>query len=462
MSKSLDMQLCQCCPVSPSNALALTTDAMSGNTTFKQIPIVVESAGRANLGRIRAASRIIALALIVLIPLTGIFRIDVSSGFVIFNKQIWFSDFFIVFGFWLSAACLLILLYSSMGTVFCGWVCPQNTVSTWANKVTSRLLGKRAILNWGDDNKSAKLSSGKNHWWNWLILGTKLVATAMLLAMIPMLYFLPPGAIWSFVTLQQDARFTSSLYWIYTVFSFIALANIAVVRHYVCRYMCIYRMWQFLFKTQDTLHIEYDASRGQDCAKCNYCATSCPVEIDPRNTITFDSCTNCGECISACDSLYEKDNQPGLLSYKFGPRLKKPVEQNKMGLATVLQRISWLSPVFILAVGIFTWGIISYQPYHLSVYRAEIDQGDAIHDYRINIANKTYSPASVSVRVEGLPPDMYHLDSSQALFTTADRKDLNLHINDSLPKGFYTISVFAQSADGWRDQYQIKHFEERG
>lgn len=435
---------------------------MSGNTTFKQIPIVVESAGRANLGRIRSSSRIIALALLILIPLTGVFRIDVSSGFVIFNKQIWFSDFFIVFGFWLAAACLLIVLYSSMGTVFCGWVCPQNTMSTWANKVTSRLLGKRAILNWGDDDKQSKLSSGKNHWGNWLILGLRFVAMAMLLAMIPMLYFLPPGAIWSFVTLQQDARFPTSLYWIYTVFAFIALANIAVVRHYVCRYMCIYRMWQFLFKTQDTLHIEYDASRGEACDKCNYCVTACPVEIDPRNTITFDSCTNCGECISACDSLYEKYNQPGLLSYKFGPRQNKVFEQNKMGLATVFQRVSWLSPVFVLAVGMFAWGIISYQPYHLSVYRAEIDQGDAIRDYRINIANKTYTPASVTVRVEGLPPQMYHLDNNQAMFTTADRKDLNLHISKDLPKGLYTISVFAKSADGWQDHFQIKHFVERG
>ena len=437
---------------------------MSSNITFKQIPIVVESAGRANLGRLRSYSRILVLAALVLIPLTGVFRIDLSSGFVIFNKQIWFSDFFIVFGFWLAAACSLIILYSTMGTVFCGWACPQNTASTWANQLTSRLLGKRALLNWGDDTKQVKLSSGKNHWQNWLGLGLRLTAIAMLLAMIPMLYFLPPGAVWSFVTLQPDERFTASLYWIYAVFAFLTLTNIALVRHYVCRYMCIYRMWQFLFKTRDTLHIEYDAARGDACAKCNYCVTSCPVEIDPRNTAPFDSCANCGECISACDSLYEKHGKKGLLQYKFGPRQQqtKASSLERKNLTGVLQRASWVLPVFLLGVGLLSWGIANYQAYHLSVYRAEVDQGTQMHDYRINVANKTYSPANVKVRIEGLPADAYRLASDHVAFTTAGRKDVNLRISDKLPQGFYTISILAESADGWHSRFQIQHMVGKG
>lgn len=436
---------------------------MSSNITFKQIPIVVESAGRANLGRLRSYSRVLFLAALILIPLTGLFRIDLSSGFVILNHQIWFSDFFIVFGFWLSAACSLIILYSTMGTVFCGWACPQNTASSWANQLTSRLLGKRALLNWGDDDKQVKLSSGKNHWQNWLGLGVRLTLLAMVLAMLPMLYFLPPGAIWSFVTLQPDERFTTSLYWIYTVFVFLTLTNIALVRHYVCRYMCIYRMWQFLFKTRDTLHIEYDAARAESCTKCNFCVTSCPVEIDPRDTATFDACTNCGECISACDSLYERQGKKGLLQYKFGPRSspQPAAAADRRNLSSVLQRASWVLPVFLLGVGMLGFGIYNYQSYHVSVYRAEIDQGQQIRDYRINIANKSYDPATVKVRIEGLPPEAYRLDDTQLRFTTAGRKDLNLHIGE-LPQGFYTVSIFAESADGWHGRYQIQHFAGKG
>lgn len=436
---------------------------MSSNISFKQIPIVVESAGRANLGRIRSYSRVLVLAALILIPLTGVFRIDLSSGFVILDRQIWFSDFFIVFGFWLAAACSLILLYSSLGTVFCGWACPQNTASTWANQLTSKLLGKRALLNWGDDNKQVKLSSGKNHWQNWLSLGIRLTLIAMLLAMIPMLYFLPPGAVWSFVTLQPDERFTASLYWIYGVFAFLTLTNIALIRHYVCRYMCIYRMWQFLFKTRETLHIEYDVSRADNCAKCNFCVTSCPVEIDPRNTATFDSCTNCGECITACDSLYEKHGKKGLLQYKLGARKTcGESTEDRKSLSGVKQRLSWVLPVLVLGLGMFTWGIVNYQTYHLSVYRAEIDQGAHVNEYRINIANKTYDPREVRVRVEGLPADAYQLDSTQLAFTTAGRKDLHLRIHDRLPAGLYTVSVIAESGDGWHDRFQIQHIAGKG
>lgn len=436
---------------------------MSEHATFKRIPIVTETkGGGGNMARFRQFTRIGTIVALILIPLLGLFRIDVSSGFVILDRQIWFADFFIVFGFWLAAACLFIVLYSTMGNVFCGWVCPQNTFSTWANNLTSRLLGKRAIINWGDEPASTRISSGKNHWQNWTTLALKILGAAMLISIIPMLYFLPREAIWAFVTLQAHPALSNSLYWIYAVFVFIVATNIALIRHYVCRYMCIYRMWQFLFKTRDTLHLEYETARGQECATCNYCETKCPVGIDPRNTLTYDSCINCGECVSACDSLHKKQGVAGLLSLKFGPPKGKQRANNKMALTTLLNRTKWVAPAFVLGAGLLAWGIIDYKPYHLTVYRAEILHGNQIQDYRINIANKIYGPATVAVQVEGIPAEMYSLNQTQTEFTTADRKDINLHIKPGLPTGIYSITVHARAADGWKDSFQIQHYVERG
>ncbi len=432
-------------------------DSVSSNTTFKDIPIIQEIKAP-KLSWVRQASRIGFLALLVLVPMTGLFRIDIASGFVILNYQIWFSDFFIVFGFWLALASTFILLYSSMGTVFCGWACPQNTVSTWANKTTSKLLGKKALLNWGDDDSSVHVSSGKNKRRNWFFLFLNILGMSMLVALLPLLYFFPPGAMWSFITLQEDPRLAGSLYWIYTVFVFIAFANIAVVRHYVCRYMCIYRIWQFLFKTRDTLHIEYDAQRGEECSTCNFCTTVCPVDIDPRNTATYDSCTNCGECISACDSLYSKYNVKGLLHYKFGKRTDKEEIKSRVSLTSFKSRATWILPIFVVGFSMFTWGLISYDPYHISVYRADILHGDRIQNYRINIANKRYEPATVKFSVSGISDEMYQLEADQISFETATRKDLNLHINEALDSGLYTIKVTAVSQDGWEDNYDFQHY----
>lgn len=432
---------------------------MSSQPTFKGIPILQGSGSRApDLGWVRIFTRVGMLAALILIPLLGIFRIDLSSGFVVFGHQIWFGDFFIVFGFWLSAACLLVIAYSSLGAVFCGWACPQNTFSTWANGITSRLLGKRAIINWGDEPANVHVSSGKNKVRNWIWLAIRLLAMSMLIAIIPLLYFLPPESVWSFVTLRKDATVTGSIYWIYSVFVFLTLTNIAVVRHYVCRYMCIYRIWQHLFKTRDTLHIEHDTARSAECARCNYCATVCPVDIDPRDTLTYDSCINCGECISACDNLHKPRGEPGLLRFRFGRRKGKEEIASRVQLQTLFSRTSWVFPVLLFGLGMVAWGVSQYEPMHVSVYRAEIFHGDQIRDYRISIANKAYRPAAVEFEVEGLPDGTWELERSGARFTTAGRQDINLHIRNGLPDGLHVIRVLAQADNGWSDSFQFHHF----
>lgn len=400
------------------------------------------------------------VALIILIPVLGIFRIDVASGFVIMGRQIWFADFFLVFGFWLTAASLLVMMYSTLGTIFCGWACPQNTFSNWANSVTEKHLGKRAVIDWNNE-MSARIAVAKNRLGNWVMLGIKLLLVSMLLALIPMLYFNSPGAIWSFVTLQQDERLAGSLHWIYTVFVFIALINIAVIRHYMCRYMCIYRIWQYLFKTRDTLHVEYDEARSDECAKCNYCVTSCMVSIDPRNTGTYDSCTNCGECIVACNQLHAKRGGAGLLRFKFGQRENlKGAEAAKLTGAG--RRAMLLGPVFLLGLGLFVWGLWSYQPYQLTVYRAELLHGQQISNYRVNIANKIYAHKALSIEVEGLPESMYTLETTRLAFDTAERKDVNLKIKDGLDKGLMTFIVRVTADDGWAAHYRVQHLVGRG
>jgi len=433
---------------------------MKANESLARIPVVSQTKYTDKLKISRKMTQIGFILMIILIPALGIFRIDVSSGFVVLDRQIWFSDFLIVFGFWLAIACTFILLYSMVGTAFCGWLCPQNTFSSLADKMTSRLLGKRAVIDW-ESNTEATVAKNKDHWQNWLKLVLQLVAVSMLVGLIPLFYFVPAEAVWSFVTLQDDARLAGSLHWIYTVFVFIILINFAVVRHYLCRYMCIYRMWQFLFKTNDTLHLEYDESRSDECAKCNYCVTQCMVDIDPRKTNTFDSCTNCGACVSACDSLKAKDSQKGLLRLKFGSRKQAKIA-SYIPLASIQRRAGWVLPVWVLGASLFVWGLLSYDPYHLAVYKSEIAHGDQIKQYRVHLANKMYQPGRIKVSVQGLPEGAYQITHEVAQFDTVGRQDVWINIQGDIHPGLHTFTVKAESDDGWTDSYRVQHFVKQG
>lgn len=436
---------------------------MRASELLQQIPVVVTTAPKTKVSmRLHWARRLFQIGMItlaILIPVTGLFRIDpVQGAFVILDRQIWFSDFFVVVGFWMSVSTALVMLYSIAGTVFCGWACPQNTFSELANHLTRFFLGKRAeVMLSGEPMKVATL---KNHWYNWAALGSVLFGAALLLALIPLLYFYPPQQVWSFITFRHDTLLAPSLHWIYTVFALIIFVDIAFIRHFVCRFMCVYKVWQHTFKTKQTLHIAYDSSRADECKKCNYCVTSCFIDIDPRKTDTYDTCINCGECVTACNNLQAKKNDaPGLLKYAVGERDRTGVANSRSGLMGLGGRLGWTAPFMLLGVAMFAWGLISYDPYGVTVSRVDQLGGSSMNEYRIRVANKLYRNVVLNVEVEGLPAGGYQLASSSATFDTAGRLDIPMHIESTnLKPGLLPFFVRVSSAEGWQQTFRVQHF----
>lgn len=425
---------------------------------MNQIPITV--VGKATTSRLHWRRRSVQAAVLIiamLIPLTGLLRIDpVAGAFVVLDRQIWWSDFNIVFGLWLLLASGLVLMYSFAGTAFCGWACPQNTLSELANKWTYKLLGRRADVSLAGEKM--KVATSKNKFANWLLLGLIILAAAMIFSLIPLLYFYPPDVVWSFVTLQPDERLASSLHYIYSIFVIIFFVDIAFIRHFWCRFMCVYKIWQHGFKTSQSLYVAYDKSRAEACEKCNFCVTSCFLGIDPRDTDMYDSCINCGECIDACNNLQAKKDQPGLLTFSLGERTKGRSGWLLGRLGSLSTRMKWTLPFSLLGLGMFVWGLTNYDYYHLAVYRADNEFGASIKDYRIRVSNKLYRDASLNIKVDGLPEGSYVLTTDTANFDTAGRVDLTLHINDTLSQGLHRFLVRVESIDGWKDSYRVQHF----
>ena len=434
----------------------------SANEALNRIKVTVEGARPGQGQRLHWQRRAVQWAMIVIliaIPLSGLFRIDpAAASFVVLDRQIWFSDFFIVAGFWIMTASGLILMYSTVGTAFCGWACPQNTMSEWANRMTHKFLGKRAEVSL--EGEALRVSAGKQKWLNWVMLGGLFTGVAMIAALVPLLYFYPPDVIWSFITFREDAQLAASLHWIYAVFVIIILVDIAVIRYFMCRFMCIYRVWQHSFKTKQTLHIAYDAARETEasCSTCNYCVKICPVEIDPRNTSTYDSCINCGACITACESLQVRKGLTSLLYFELGDRAVSRLAGLRSNLISLFGRAGWTLPFTLAGAAMFVWGLWTYEPYHFSVYRAETLQGASIQDYRINIANKLYRSETFKVSVQGVSQENHELSAPQASFNTAGRQDINLHIKPDLAPGLYTFVVRVETPGGWQESYPLQHF----
>ena len=433
------------------------------NKTLSSIPIKVVGSGAnkgvANFRWKRRTTQIAILLLLVLIPVSGLFRIDPENGaFVVLGWQIWFADFFLISGLWIMLASALVALYSVAGTVFCGWACPQNTLAEWANHMTHKLLGKRAEVSL--NGEAPKVAAAKNKVLNWSLLGLSFLFAAMLFALVPLLYFYPPDVVWSFITFRPDTRLAGSLYWIYSVWVMIILLDISVLRHFWCRFACVYKVWQHSFKTKETLHVVYDTSRADACEKCNYCVTACFIKLDPRKTEIYDSCINCGDCIDACNSLQDKKGNAGLLRFELGQRESGKIRRFRDNSMSLLSRFRWTSPFAALGIIMFAWGVWSYQPYHLAMGYLATKHNQSAREYRIEVSSKRYRPTELNLSVEGLPQDAYSLSKRKVSFESVGRTSIFLSILPKLHRGLYPFVVVAHSTDGWNGHFDAQLFVE--
>ena len=206
---------------------------MKINESIASIPIKVERTPAPRYHWKRRATQIAALLLIVLIPLTGLFRIDLQAGnFVILERQIWWSDYSLMLGFWIMLATGAAMTYSTIGTVWCGWACPQNSLSEWTNMLTFKLLGKRASVS--IESEKSRVAASKNKLGNWLVLALGVLAISAVLGIIPFLYFYPPDAVWSLLTFRPDSRLPRFTYYLYLVVVFAVFLDIAMIRNVLC------------------------------------------------------------------------------------------------------------------------------------------------------------------------------------------------------------------------------------
>ncbi len=293
----------------------------------------------------RRATQFAMLILIMLVPTLGLFRIDfASASFFLLDRQVEWSNYPFLFGLSIVIATAPILTYMTVGSVFCGWACPQNLFSEMANGMTHKLLGKRADVRVG--GQGLVVAASKNKPVNWLILGLSFIAASAVLAFFFLMFFYTRSDMWAFLTGENRQP---SMIVMYLITAFLIFIDIATVRYLYCDYPCLYRVGLRLFRSKDALRVSYDSSRSAECEKCNYCSTICITDIDPTNIRITDTCVDCGECIDACDRLHANSEKKGLLRFKA----------EKKGTRRVFWMKWIISLAFVAGCAMMAWGVAS-------------------------------------------------------------------------------------------------------
>lgn len=332
-----------------------------------------------------------------------------NRNFVIFGIPFGPHDF-ILFALAMITLVVFIILFTVIfGRLFCGWVCPQTVFME---------MVFRKIEYWieGDAHNQVKLKAAP--WTAKKIFkkGLKQViffAISFFISNIFLSYLIGMDKLIDIIT-DPPSEHLGGLFAI-TVFSGVFYFVFSYFREQACTIVCPYGRLQGVLLDQDSIVIAYDYKRGEprgklrkdddfsqrgDCIDCHLCVDVCPTGIDIRNGIQLE-CVNCTACIDACDSIMDKINRPrGLVRYAS---LKNIENKAKFKFTP---RMTLYTIILLILLTVLTILLLNRTDYAITILRTrgtifqEQPDGKISNLYDLNIVNKTFNPAEVSLKLK--------------------------------------------------------------
>lgn len=368
----------------------------------------------------RRLSQFFVLSALILIPILGLFRIDMSNAtLVVLGRQVWVSEVGLTFVFWLMVVSAYYVIAMLYGRVFCGWGCPQNMWGEVADEFMFRIFGFGTIR----EKKSNLFTRepAKGLWRYVLFVGMILFLLVMgvLAWLIIGSYFIPFPRM-----LYNLAHPNLIIYW--TIFIVTGLVSLFFfLGHWWCKIACPAGMVPFLVWNKKTMSLRFDENRTSECEKCNLCFASCTMQINVKDAAGDSKrfCINCGACADVCNDHLKPQGKKGLLSIVFGKGKTPYPLYIAMG-------------AFLLSAGMFTYGLISHQDLDVSITAknslgriyATNTAGLKEANYQVRVSNKDNVPHQLSLMVEGLPQGSYRLSGTQPLLMPGEKQHIQLTI----------------------------------
>lgn len=210
---------------------------------------------------------------------------DPLSGFQVVLSSLSFDTVLLV------SILIPILLAFILGRVFCGWMCPQNTISELFDYISPKLKLKRPF------NIGLKARP-------------RYIILAVLLALTPLLGFPVANLISApgIISVQMSKYILEGTVGLELgLIGLIVLAEVFVVKRVWCNYVCPVGSLLGIFRFKKTMKVVYAEDAEHLCGKCMACADACSLGLDPMGKALYPLCHNCGNCISACEKIRSKE-----------------------------------------------------------------------------------------------------------------------------------------------------------
>ena len=233
----------------------------------------------------------------------SLLRIDIPElSLYFFGMVLRIQDLYLVLLATLIFVLGFLLITVVLGRVWCGWLCPQTTLTDVAEWAARRL------------GLVVKYNRLHGHLVSKIALQGVYLFLAFLVAANLLWYFIPPQLFFARLV-ALDLHYATGITFVLT--GLLVYIDLALIRRLMCSDFCPYGRIQTAIVDNATLTLHLPGSELERCIECNSCVKACPMEIDIRDGYQVE-CTNCGRCLDACRLVMARRNEPGLISYSFG------------------------------------------------------------------------------------------------------------------------------------------------